>query len=202
MNQQVHTTRTILLALAAFLAAAVCPAQSQDETGLHAASGTITVNGKTMDLKSAIAVWNEKEKAIVIGLFPFQAGAQDAWVVQESGVLALAAVRPSPDESVWTKTPAGGIVIRYKKRPKTLVLKDVRAFSVRASWLDDPGKTHAIGRSTAKQFAEEISEFGGNLTKIGGEIHLLAAGSDYLSGVYMDWNIRVDARVYAGKKQK
>ena len=192
--------RSLLLILTLLVLGLSGPLVAQ-EAETYLASGTITQSGKTLNLKSAIAVWDDKEKAIVVGLFPFEAGPEDVGVVLESGVQALAALRPSPDESVWPKTPVGGIIIRYKKRPKELVLKDVRKFSVRASWLGDQDKSFAMGRATQEQFAKEITEFDGSLTKVGGRIRLLAAGSGYLSGETFDWNIRVDATIHTAKKK-
>jgi hypothetical protein len=183
------------------LAIGVSDPVAAQEAETFMASGTITQSGKTLHLKSAIAVWDNNQKAIIIGLFPFEAGQEDVGVVLESGVQALAALRPSPDESVWPKTPVGGIIIRYKKRPKDLVLKDVRKFSVRASWLGDQDKSFAMGRATQQQLAEEITEFDGSLTRVGGRVRLLAAGSGYLSGETFDWNIRVDATIHTAKKK-
>jgi hypothetical protein len=84
--------RRSLLVMLTLLAMGLPGPVAAQEAETYMASGTITQSGKTLHLKSAIAVWDDKEKAIVIGLFPFEAGPNDAGIVLESGVQALAAL--------------------------------------------------------------------------------------------------------------
>lgn len=175
------------------LAVALAPAAVAQE---HLASGVITQSGKTLHLKSAVAVWDDTEKTLTIGLFPFEVDERDVRIVVADGAQPLAATKPSPDPALWRESPVGGIIVRFRKRPGELKLDEVEELSVRAHGLIDPEKTFAFSRRTEAQFQREVSEFRGNLTQDGGEVRLLLAGSDYVSGQYMDWNIRVQSPIY------
>ncbi len=162
----------------------------------HTASGVITQGGKTLELKSAIAVWEEAARTLTIGLFPFQVDASDVRIMVEQGAQPLAALKPSPDPATWPRSPVGGIVIRFRKRPAEFELGGVEELSVRAHGLLAPDRTFAFNRRSEEQFRREITEFEGRLTPDGGEVRLLVAGSDYVSGQYMDWNIRAQSPIY------
>lgn len=162
---------------------------------VHRASGVITLNGNTIELKSAVAVWDEADKAVLIGLFPFEVDERDARIVIQSGAHSLAALKPSPDPSKWKTPPHGAIVLRFRKRGVELRHEDLEGFSLRSIGLEKPNHSFGVGRRTRQQFAAEVNELSVRLDKTGGAIQLLSAGSESYSGGYFDWNVRVESGI-------
>jgi len=162
----------------------------------YLASGTITQDGNTLELKSAVAVWDSKEKTLTIGLFPFAVDEQDVRIMVSDGAQALAALKPSPNPATWERTPLGALQLRYKKRPKKFQMKGLQSMSLRASWLGDGGKTFAVTRRTEGQLAKAFDEFGGSMSKTGGEFSALLAGSEQFIAAALDWNIRLECLIH------
>lgn len=168
------------------------PALSEDT---YQASGTITQGGRTLELRSAVAVWDPKEKTLCVGLFPFAVDEKDVRIMVSDGAQALAALKPSPDPATWEKMPVGALQLTYKKRPKKFVLKGLESMSLRASWLVDQGKTYGVTRRSEDELAKAFDEIGGTMSKTGGEISALLAGAERFIHAAMEWNVRVNCPV-------
>jgi hypothetical protein len=171
------------------------------QTAVYRASGVMTLNGNTIELKSAVAIWDEVDKAVLIGLFPFAVDEKDARIVADSGAQSLVVLKPSPDASKWKTPPHGAIIVRFQKRAAALRHEDLEGFSLRATGLETPNRSFGVGRRTKQQFAAEVNELSGQLDKTGGTIHLLTAGSESYSGGYFDWNVRVESAILLPAKR-
>jgi hypothetical protein len=158
----------------------------------HLASGTITQHGQTLELKSAVAVWDPEERAVLIGLFPFEVDDRDVRIAVTEGAQALAALRQSP---------SGAILLRLKGKTTAIELPGVDELVVVAKDLAARGKTFSVNRRTAEQLAADVTELSGRVGKDGGEVKLLIAGSDWFSSGHMLWNVRVSSPVYVRSRR-
>ena len=162
---------------------------------VHQASGTVRQNGVVMEPVAAVAVWDELEKALVIGVFPFAVNEEDAQFVAVHGALALAESKPSPAPNLWRRPPVVGLVLRFAERPAGFRMEDLTGVSVRLTGIQDPAKSFGVSRRTAAQFAQEVKRLEGTLGEQGGEVRLSVAGSDYTSEARFDWTIELESAV-------
>ncbi len=163
---------------------------------VYRASGKITQNGRTLEIQSAVAIWDEGEKAITIGLFPFPVETRDVRTMVTGSAQELAASKPSPNPALWEKTPVAGIQIRYKKLPKRFTTEKLEGFSLRASGFEDSETSLGVSRRSKVQFAKEIGLLEGQMEKTGGNLRMASKGSESFSAGYLDWDLEIECRVH------
>ena len=164
----------------------------------HAASGTITQNGKTVSLKAAVAVWDKTEKELTIGLIPFAVTSQDVDEIRGSGTLFLVVEKPSPDPGIWQHPPFAELVIRFEPNTRLLSRESVIHYRLQVSWLDRMNHTSTLNRNSRAAVLREFGHLTGSLRE-GGSVQLSFAGSDSLMKDMIQWDVRVNSTIHPQK---
>ena len=160
----------------------------------HSASGTITQNGKTVSLKAAVAVWDQTEKELTIGLVPFAVTSQDIDEIRGAATLFLVVEKPSPDPGVWQHPPFAELVIRFEPNTRLLSRERVIHYRLQVSWLDRMNHTSTLNRNSPDEVLREFSRLTGSLRE-GGSVELSFAGSDSLMQDTTQWDVRVNSTI-------
>ena len=182
-----------LAGLMLFLVVAASP---RAET--HSASGTITQNGKTISLKTAVAVWDPAEKELRIGLVPFAITSQDVETIKGSGTLFVTVEKPSPDPGMWQHSPFADLVIQFEPGTNSISPERVRHYRLIVSWLDRMNFTITLNRNSQDEVQREFSHLSGSLRE-GGNVQLSFAGSDSLTEDTIQWDVRVNSTIHLKK---
>ena len=164
----------------------------------HAASGAITHNGKTMNLRAGVAVWNAAENQLRIALLPFEPTAAEVREIRKSGAVFVAAERPSPNPSVWERPPFAELIINFAPGITTAGLQAVTHYRLDISWLDRMNHTSSPNRNSQEEARREFQSLSGSL-RDSGSLRLAIKGAETIFDDKLDWNFRVDATIGAGR---
>ncbi len=171
-------------------------ASSRAET--HSASGTITQNGKTISLKTAVAFWDPDYKELKISLVPFAINSQDMDTIEGSGTPFVAVEKPSPDPRLWQHSPFADLVMRFDPGTSTISSERVTHYRLIVSWLDRMNFTVTLNRNSQDEVQSEFSHLSGSL-RPGGNVQLSFAGSDSLTEDTVQWDVRVNSTIHLKK---
>lgn len=180
------------LALALLLASAtLCPGQT--------ASGMLTQNGKTIRLKSAVAVWDAAAGRLTIALLPFAVSRKDIDTIRDSGALFVAADKPSPNPARWPKPPFAVLVIEFRNAAGMIRPENVRHYELHVSWLDRMNYTLSVNRNYQDEVKREFSELAGS-PRAGATVRLVGHGNQtFRGGDKLSWDFRVNSEIYPKK---
>lgn len=163
------------------------------------ASGTLTQNGKTVKLRSAIAVWDPAENELTIGLFPFAVNRSDVDTMRDSGALFVASGKPSPDISKWSSPPFAELTIEFAPGTHTISREKVAYYALHVSWLDKMNHTLSANRNYQEEVKREFSTLRGT-TGSGGTVELSSRGVEQFNGGdRLSWDFRVQATLERGR---
>ena len=164
----------------------------------HSASGTITQNGKTMNLKAAVAFWDPDYTELTISLVPFAINSQDIDTIEGSGTLFVAVEKPSPDPALWQHSPFADLVMRFDPGTSAISAERVTHYRLIVSWLDRMNFTVTLNRNSQDEVHREFGHLSGSL-RPGGNVQLSSAGSDSLTEDTIRWDVRVNSTIHFKK---
>ncbi len=185
--------------MAAALAGATALAAPPADEPPHRASGSITVNGQTLEFQGALGVWDADEKTLTVGLYPFPLGEREAARVAGDSVQAVASASGGPSQEAGS--PVAAIILRFRKRPKRLAVDLVESFSVRVRGLTAADQTFGVTRRTRQELAESISALEGKLKRPAGMIRVASSGSDAMYAGTIEWNFTAETSVQFRKRR-
>ncbi len=126
----------------------------------HSASGTITQNGKTISLKTAVAFWDPDHTELTISLVPFAINSQDIDTIEGSGTLFVAVEKPSPDPRLWQHPPFADLVMRFDPGTSAISPERVTHYRLIVSWLDRMNFTVTLNRNSTRFRASSATSAG------------------------------------------
>jgi hypothetical protein len=179
--------RTLSLLLLVLLApAAMVRAQSM---------GTLTENGVSMDVKAAVALFDDSGPSLTLYLLPFQPTADETAKLQAEDSLWLLS-KESPDPKKWKNCPHGKFKLGWSFEKESV--GDAKKATV-----------YVYGYSVGEQGSNiNINKFGTDTDvsvtspiKIGQDVTVTSKGSDTLSKTVMAWDLKVKAKVLPLKKK-
>ncbi|MCP5120034.1 MAG: hypothetical protein GY953_55265 [bacterium] len=183
--------RETIIALITILTAATLPLAAESYSG----SGTLTQDGKTVEIRSSIAVWDPAERQLRIGLFPFSVNRADVETMRKSGAVFVADDKPSPDPGKWEYPPFAELVIEFTEPGVGPSPENVKYYALHVSWLDRMNHTLSANRNDPSKIQSEFSSLRGSLAD-GGSVSLALRGAlVFNSGAQLSWDFQASSRV-------
>jgi hypothetical protein len=152
--------------------------------------GTLTQNGVSMEVKTVVAVLDEKP-SLIFYLLPFQPSPDEVAKLQAADILFWMSDKPSPDPKKWKDCPHGAFTLDWGFQ-KQSVGDAKKAFVFVNSYAN--GNSLSLSKGPERVEASVTGP-----VKVGQEVTLTSKGSDAIEKNTISWNLNLKAKVLASK---
>ena len=157
--------------------------------------GTLTENGISMDVKAAVALYDDSGPSLTFYMLPFQPTADEIAKLQAEDSMWLLS-KESPDPKKWKNCPHGKFKLGW-------------SFEKQSVGDGKKATVYVYGYSVGEQGSNiNINKFGSDTdvtvtgpVKVGQEVAVASKGSDTLSKTVMAWDLKLKGKVLPLKKK-